>query len=548
MPIHAGIAAAVGDAAQVDRVRMAAGLPALQPDAALTRAAAQHAAYLDRHRIPGQTGPVHSAHRQEAGDEGFSGETPAARALDAGYPHREVLENVSMGYPDPSSAMAGLMAAIYHRLTFLDLEADQLGVAVGERSRVFMLGRSDLVALCADPPDAARHRRPVDCLGQAMERAHYEALCADLPDAASFVGSHPVSCPNGVRLDAAFMARVCDDPPPAARFEGYGRYYAACENGTRLDAAWFDALCEQQPAGATYHDSGSYYTICDESRRVRAEWFEDYCAHLPANARYAGSGRFRRPCADGVDVRVEYLDTLDAQRRAGLPEVVVWPPADHEVEPAFFVEDPDPLPDLAVSGYPVSIQFNPARAADVRVTAFRLFRGAGDPPVEVERTRLFDRANDPNGVMGTHEFALFPLDRLAWNGRYRARVEALVDGEARVFEWAFTTAGDGLPVLTADTARARFVIRSGEDYLLYLPPRADQPYTVLSSRTEHQHGNRVSLAVVDPNTLRVRVDARQCERIRIRFDEGRLVELVPAGCDGWASATGIMRPEVVDRR
>jgi hypothetical protein len=42
----------------------------------------------------------------------------------------------------------------------------------------------------------------------------------------------------------------------------------------------------------------------------------------------------------------------------------------------------------------------------------------------------------------------------------------------------------------------------------------------------------VILAPVDPNTLRVRVQAVRCDRIRLDFDDGRRVELVPADCGG----------------
>ena len=517
----------------VNRMRAQAGLPLLVQDETLSEAAELHAVYLDRYREPGAGGQGMSAHAQRQGREGFTGETPAARALAAGYPHREVLENVSMGYADAESAMQGLMSAIYHRLTFLDFESDRMGVAVGKRSRVFLLGRDDIVRLCQSPPAAALSRVPVDCLGQAMTREHYEALCADLPEQARFRSSHPVSCPNGTLLDAGFMAEVCREPPRVARFRGQGRYYAPCENGTRFDARWFDALCQDPPEAAAYPFSGSYYEICEGPVRVHAEWLEAECAALPATARYTDSGRYRRPCADDSDIRTEYLDGLDAAKQQKLPEVVFWPPAGAEaVPPAFFIEEPDPLPDLEVAGYPLSIQFNPARARQVSLQGFALYRLDGDSRELVEPVRLLDHANDPNQLLSTHEFALFPLQRLAWGADYVAVVDASIDGRARRFEWRFETSGRGMPLLTATARTQRFVVRSGLDYLLYLPPKEASAYTVLSTRTEHLRGNSVDLEVVDPNTLRVRVDLRYCDRVRIQFDDGRLVELLAQGCPG----------------
>ena len=530
--------AATSAGAEFDRVnqlRSQAGLPMLQQDRRLAEAAALHARYLDRHRDPAQSGQGLSAHTQQLGDEDFSGEDPADRAVAAGYPHREVLENVSMGYRDADSAIDGLMSAIYHRLTFLDLEADQLGVAVGERSRVFLLGRSDIAQLCDVPLPEALYRTPVDCLGQPMTGAHYDELCEGLPPEAMYRPSYPVACPNGVRLDADYMAGVCERPPPSARFRGHGRYYMPCENSTRIDAEWFDGLCEGRPEGAMYADSGTYYEICEGALRVRAEWLETHCASLPAGASYTDSGRYRLPCGAATEVRVEYLDALDAASRRAAPDVVLWPPQGaSDIPPAFFLEQPDPLPDLPLSGYPVSIQFHPEFALQVTLEAFDLFLREGDAFTPVEAARLLDRDSDPNQLLSEHEFALFPLERLAWGREYLAQVVARVDGVKQQFDWSFTTQGVGTPVLTAAAAQQRFTVRNGVEYLLYVPPQAQRPHTVLTTRTEHLRGNKVILEVVDPNTLRLRVEARLCDRIRLRFDGGRVVELVPDGCAGTA--------------
>lgn len=518
----------------VNDLRVAAGLPRLAPAALLAEAAQGHAAYLDRHRDPGKPALGLSAHEQQAGLPGFSGESPAARALAAGYPHREVLENVSMGYVDMAAALDGLMSAIYHRLTFLDLEADELGVAESERSRVFMLGRRDMSRVCGDaPPAGALFQTPVDCLGRTMTRAHYQRLCADLPDDALFRASHAVSCPNGQRLDAAFMASVCRHPPAAARFAGHGRYYLPCGDDTRIAARWFDAVCDDAASPPRYAANGQYYEICEPARQVHAEWLEAKCSTLPPEALYGDSGRYRRPCAGPDDIRVEFLDAMDRRKQLELPDIVVWPPSGAgDVPPAFFVEEPDPLPDLDVAGFPISIQINPAFAGKVVLKRFALSRLAGDRRVALDDVRVLDAANDPNGVLGTHEFALFPLQRLAWGTAYEAEAELILDGEPRQLAWRFTTQGADIPVKVAGQDSNRFLVRSGEPFLLVVPPRDGAPHTVLSSRTEHLRGNRVKLEVVDPNTLKVVIDADRCDRIRIRFDDGPLVQLVPEGCPG----------------
>jgi len=515
----------------VNQLRVEAGLPELMPDPVLSEAAARHAAYLDRHREPGRTGQGLSAHEQRPGDVGFSGVSPAARALAVGYPHRQVFENVSMGYADADAAVSGLMQAVYHRLTFLDLTADSMGLAVGERSRVFLLGRGDISRLCASPPAQALSRPPVDCLGRLMTRDHYERLCEGLPDSARFRAPHPVNCPNGRMLDAGYMERACEEPPRAARFRGHGRYYKPCENDTLLAADWFLDLCERPPTEAAYPASGSYYEICDPPVRVHAEWLEGSCTSLPDVALYTDSGRYRRPCGQDTDIRVEYLDALDALRHRELPEMVVWPPDGAEaVPPAFFIEEPDPLPDLSVSGYPVTVQFNPALVTMPVVERFELFRLDDGVRTAVRPVRLLDRATDPNRILDAYEFALFPLQRLDWGSTYLAVVEARIGEQRRRIAWRFETRGKDLPLLIADQAVQRFVIRAGRDYLLYLPPRQDVAYTVLSTRMRHLRANHVALAVEDPNTLRLRADLRHCDLIRIEFDDDRVVELTPSGC------------------
>lgn len=515
----------------VNRLRIEAGLPALQWQPQLAQAARLHAAYLDQHRQPGESGSGISAHSQRPGDAGFVAETPGGRALAAGYPHRDVLENISMGYRSADAALDGLTSAIYHRITFLDFEADSIGVAVGERSRVFVLGRSDLARVCANPPRSALALQPVDCRGQSMRRDAYNAMCAAIPADARFVAPHPLACPNGRRLDAAFMTAVCANPPPAARFGGSGSYYEACRDGRRLDGAWFEALCANPPAAAAYPHSGAYVTLCDDPVAVHAAWFETRCASLADDERYTDSGRYREPCAEPHPLRVESLDALDRRRQETAPAFIAWPPGGATgIAPAFFVEEPDPLPTIDVSGNPVSVQFNPAhvgRVADLRLALTRI---DVDPPRPLTEGLLMDHRNDPNRLLSPLEFAWFPFQRLDWGATYEVVLEAVIDGLAERYRWEFATAGDDLPVLTLEGASRTFRVEPGRPYLLYVPPTPTQAMTALSTRTRHTRGNSVDITFVDPNTLRVVIEARWCSPIRIAFDDGREAELLAARC------------------
>lgn len=516
----------------VNTLREQAGLPSVAASAALAAAAARHASYLDANHGPMSSPSGVSAHRQQPGSPGFSGELPGDRAIASGYPHHSVLENVSMGYNDLDAAMDGLTSAIYHRLTFLDFAADEFGAARGERSRVFLLGRSDLRAVCEQPPQQAFIKTPVDCLGQAMTRDGYLELCASLPTEALYRPSHPISCANGQPLDADFMATVCSAPPAAARFRGVGRYYLPCGDGTRLDANWFDALCARPPRLAKAQGSGKYVDICTPAQRVDAEWLANYCSTLPVAQRYTDSGTYRRPCADAFDLRTEFLDALDHARLADRPAIVTWPPGGAEdVAPAFFIEEPDPLPDLDVAGNPVSLQVNPAAYDRVELAAFNLYPSGGSD-AEPIAVRLLDAQSDPHALLTTHEFALFPLQRLDWGRRYEAEARLVLDGEAHRVAWSFTTRVAPYPIFTAAEDRQHFRVRSGEPIWLYLPPRPGEPHTVLRSRMTYPRNSQVDLAVIDPNTAQITVEAKRCDRVIVDFEPRRRVELSLAGCGG----------------
>lgn len=517
--------------AAVNALRQQAGLPLLSHSQVLADAAGEHAAYLDLHRGPSVRAIGVSAHRQQPGRSGFSGTDPAERAIAAGYPHRVVLENVSMGYDSLAESLDGLMSAIYHRLTFLDFAADEIGSARGERSRVFLLGRSDLSALCSAPPRDALLRPPVDCMGQPMTRAAYERLCAALPESARYRPPHPIVCPNGQQLDAGFMRRLCEAPPLAARYQGVGHYYQPCgRDGPRIDAHWFDALCDAAPPGAAYSGSGRYVELCEKAPAVSQEWFESYCTALPDGDRFTGSGRFQQPCATSHAVRVEYLDQARHRLLAERPDWVVWPPDGTEgFPPAFFVETPDPLPDLEVSGNPVSLQVNPVLASRIELVGFSLFRLLEDREHAVD-VRLMNADTDPNGLFTEHEFALFPLQRLDWGAQYRAEARLTLDGEPTLIDWHFKTRRADVPLIevAGDYERHRF--DAGKPFWLYLPPRRGQPQTVLSSRSVYPRGSRVQVKVVDPNTAEITIETRSCDRVSVTFEQERTVELMPNGC------------------
>lgn len=133
--------------AKVNEIREALGMNTLDSSEVLAKAAQAHADYLVRNHA--------SAHSETEGFPGFTGKSPAERAIHAGYFSRMVLENLSTKNYDAESSVTGLFAAIYHRFAFLDVGIDEMGIGVAqERSDtknsafVYDMGNSQLNRLC----------------------------------------------------------------------------------------------------------------------------------------------------------------------------------------------------------------------------------------------------------------------------------------------------------------------------------------------------------------------------------------------------------------
>lgn len=521
----------------LNQVREAAGMPRLQWQSALADAAQAHSDYLAANPIPESGFHGGSAHRESPGLQGFTGVFPAVRALAQGYPHRQVLENVSSGDAQskstPAAAIDGLMSAIYHRFGFLDFSIDELGIGSRGSQFTFLMGRSDLRLMCLSPPPEVLAKQPEACAEVMVNGGYMQRLCATLPVSALLRQPWPTVCGNGQRLDRAYMQRLCDQGfPSAALLRGAGRYYSLCTSQRRVSAAWFDAFCASPPAAAAYRQSGRYYAICEPAQRVDADWLDQHCAAVAEHDRYRDSGRYQQLCEDQtVQVRTESIAAMERAQQRRSPDVVMWP-ADAAVgiSPVFFEEDPDPLPDQSVSGYPISLQFNPATVGSVQLASFKLFKWVGARWRRVTNTRLLDQGSDPQQQFGPLQFALFPLQRLDWAGRYRVEVEARVDGALRRYRWGFATKDPGGPLFTINGSDQRIKVAAGERPLLYLPPRGEA-YSINGLKVAWRGETTVKLSSIDGNTARLVIDWRNCLPVTVSHDDGRSVIIQRRGCE-----------------
>ncbi len=225
----------------------------------------------------------------------------------------------------------------------------------------------------------------------------------------------------------------------------------------------------QQCSTASEASQGSYYTgVCNPEKRLPAK---DY-------------------------------DTATDRTLAANPALILWPPpsANH-VSPAFFEEHPDPLPDRAISGNPISVQFNPYYISTVSVLSFTLFDASGAP---IEHTRRLDHANDPQQRMNDHQFALFPLERLEWGQDYRVVLRYIADGKQASREWRFHTRNpDELSVLRVTRNGDLLQVTANSRFAVYLPPTASADRAGFVNWVSNSNKAVKDVHFIDPNTLSI---------------------------------------------
>ncbi len=506
-----GVASA-GALEAVNGARQAAGLSALSASPQLQQAAQAHAEYLSRYLPQGGIVTV-SAHQQRRSLPGFSGELAPDRAAYFKYPHSLVTENISVGNRSVEESVSSLMSAIYHRFAFLDPQIDQLGFAEVDQRYVYNMGQGELAQACLSQPAEARVQPPHNCLGKRMRASAYDQLCTQIPAEAVYTEPFSSRCANGVLLREDFMQQVCATPPAGAELRGAGRYYNACGNGLKIAAAWFDRICRSNDPNIIYTHSGSFYELCEPARKVHAAWYEAMCANLPPEAQETDSGRYYRVCNNDFEIKSEYLERLHSEALDGVSEAVLWP-ADGvtDIQPVFYDEDPHPTPDLPMTGYPITVEFNPDKVKQVSIMGFTLEVADSEAMGgwrAVEPVRQLDQLNDLNALLSEYQFAWFPIERLEWGAHYRYRIDALVDGVFRQYSAGFDTTALPVPLYQVNAESGQVTVNDNH-FILYRPPDAydNTPFKQVGLR--YRGRPYVEVSVIDTNTVELKAGGSGC--------------------------------------
>lgn len=194
-------------------------------------------------------------------------------------------------------------------------------------------------------------------------------------------------------------------------------------------------------------------------------------------------------------------------------DVILYPYAGQsDIWPAFYNEAPDPLPGYKVSGFPISVQFNPAYYENVTLRSFLLFDENGK---EIKETKIFQQKNDLNKLFTPLQFALMPLKRLEFNTTYTAYFEAVADGEIVKKRWRFTTSKPKETLYRITQKKSRLKVKAGTTVVLYIVP---------SSKVDIIHHYRPSrglkVVFLDQNTLKVTLPKRSSSG-SVRLDMGK---------------------------
>ena len=209
---------------------------------------------------------------------------------------------------------------------------------------------------------------------------------------------------------------------------------------------------------------------------------------------FSGTGAYFYGICEDSSIKIDpkSVDVLKALN----PNHVIYPVENQlDFPPVFYEESPDPLPDLEVSGNPISMKFNDYFINSVNLESFKLY----DSENALIETRLLDENSDPNSKFSNLEFALFPLKRLDWNKYYRAEFNGAVNGENFSKSWQFKTRGLDYPVLRLESNNQSFGVEANKQYAVSVSQNLINKFNSYSS----SFFGTCNASFIDFNTLLV---------------------------------------------
>jgi hypothetical protein len=231
---------------------------------------------------------------------------------------------------------------------------------------------------------------------------------------------------------------------------------------------------------------------------------------LCAQQSYSGRGRYiYQVCADERFRVAPYeIEKAEYDIAVQSADIVVWPPnQSEEIPPAFYEEEPDPLPGYDVSGYPVSIEFNSSAfpLGPPVIDRFQVYR-AEDSQL-IDTALLLNIASDRHNKLTAYQHALFPSQRFEWGTRYRVEADYRYSDREESLSWEFTTSQLDLPLVTVTRNHQAVRVAPGESFAIYVPPRGVRDGEG-AYQTRFPSGMKLDIEIYDNHTLIVNVTGR----------------------------------------
>lgn len=247
-------------------------------------------------------------------------------------------------------------------------------------------------------------------------------------------------------------------------------------------------------------------------------------AELCSGKPYQGYGKIYSSVCSEASFKINESDFLNTHyyHAKNNPPFVLFPyDGMDDVPPAFYEEEPDPLPYCKVSGYPVSIEFNPAFYKNVTLISFRLL---DEHHNEIKAKRTLTQKSDPNRKLNAYQFAFMPHKRLSFDSKYHAKVRYQADGKEQIKEWSFRTQKPKHTLLELTKSNQRLIIESGKEYWIYLKPKncKDVYNQINSSFPENM---TIKHHFINSNILYFKVIGRSGDLIKCRLNRGKKFQL-----------------------
>ncbi|MEA1954586.1 MAG: CAP domain-containing protein [Campylobacterota bacterium] len=200
-------------------------------------------------------------------------------------------------------------------------------------------------------------------------------------------------------------------------------------------------------------------------------------------------------CKDAsIEVPEYMIQQIQSNIRAKNSSIILYPYKNAtDISPVFYTESPHPLPGSKVSGFPISVQFNPSSYTSVTLKKFRLYDDKGK---EITKRKIVTQNSDKNNRFGALEFAFMPLKRLKYGTKYHAVFEAIAEGKKVKKSWYFTTKKPKGKLYTITKKQTTIKVKKGDKIILYFEPKSNQD--ILG---HIKYWGRLNIKHIDKNTI-----------------------------------------------